>query len=626
MTPQAFFKTCRLLGLARSTALTVLCLDLVSVIFEGIGIGMILPVLDYLESSGDTSALAAQSTLWVWLIKVFGWLGIEISLPSLLLASLLFLAAGICFVYFRSIYAGAARFGVIRQVREKAFRCYLDTRISYSEEDELGQAVNDFTTEADRASSCVFQVLTLVGGIILILAYFGLVLAVSAPMALAVIPIVALAVLGVRGMIRKSRDVGEEVTQANQALGTFLVERLKSHRFIRLSGTETAESDAMRKIAKRQYGRYVSVLALGARVAALVELLGAAAILGFLYFGFTVFELSLGEIGLFLAAILRLMPRVREVMSTRQALVSFVGSLKALQRRFDDMELARENNSGVHPFTILQTGIEFRDVGFVYDGAHTAALNGVNLTILAGSITALVGPSGAGKSTLIDLLPLLREPSSGQILFDGRPQAEYVLQGIRAGIAYAPQTPQVFNASAAAHIAYGGTEVTQQDIEAAARLAGAHEFITALPQGYESPVGEDGVRLSGGQRQRLDLARTLVRKAPILVLDEPTSNLDADAEEAFRAALGRIRRETEMTVIVVGHRLSTVAIADQIAIMEAGRVSDIGSHAELLTRSGWYASAFAKQQGPTTIGAPEDQAEDTAWEKHKLEAQHEQRT
>ncbi|MDP6816680.1 MAG: ABC transporter ATP-binding protein [Alphaproteobacteria bacterium] len=610
MSPRAFFDTCRQLGLARSTALAILCLDLVSVLFEGIGIGMILPILDYLEGSGDVGALAGQSTIWRFLVAVFDGLGIEISLPSLLLASLLFLCAGIGFVYGRTVYAGAARFGVIREVRERAFRRYLDTRLSYSEGDELGQAVNDFTTEAERASSCVFQVLTLIGGTILILSYFGLALAVSPPMALAILPIVALAALGVRGMIRKSRDVGEQVTEANQALGSFLVERLKSHRFIRLSGTEVAESGTMKQIARRQYGRYVHVLALGARVAAVVEILGAVAILGFLYFGFIVFELSLGEIGLFLAAILRLMPRVREVMGTRQALVSFVGSLAALQRRFDQMARARESESGVRPFKALHAGIEFQTVSFAYGGANTAALNGIDLTIPSGRITALVGPSGAGKSTLIDLLPLLREPSAGQIFFDGTPQSEFELKSLRAAIAYAPQTPQVFNASAAAHIAYGGAGAARRDIEAAARLAGAHEFIEALPEGYDSPVGEDGVLLSGGQRQRLDLARTLVRGAPILVLDEPTSNLDADAEAAFRAALERIRRETDMTIIVVGHRLSTVAIADQIVIMEAGCVSDTGSHAELLARGGWYASAFAKQQGPVDMNAASDPGED----------------
>ncbi len=615
MSPKAFFDTCRLLGLARSTALTILFLDLVSVLFEGMGVGMILPVLDYLEGGGDVAVMADQSTLWKWLVAAFGGLGIEISLPSLLLAALLFLAIGIGFVYGRAVFAGAARFGVIREVREKAFRRYLDTRLSYSEGDELGLAVNDFTTEAERASSCVFQVLTLIGGTVLILAYFGLALAVSAPMALAVLPVVAIAALGVRPMIRKSRKVGEEVTQSNQALGTFLVERLKSHRFIRLSGTEEAESGAMKQIVQRQYGRYVHVLALGARVAAVVEILGAVAILGFLYFGFVVFELSLGEIGLFLAAILRLMPRVREVMGTRQALVSFVGSLKALQRRFDQMAEARESETGTQPFKALHTGIEFSGISFVYGDANTAALNGIDLTIPCGRITALVGPSGAGKSTLIDLLPLLREPSAGQVFFDQTPQSEFELKSLRAAIAYAPQTPQVFNASAAAHIAYGGTDVTRQDIEAAARLAGADDFITALPQGYDSPVGEDGVRLSGGQRQRLDLARTLVRGAPILVLDEPTSNLDADAEQAFRAALERIRRETAMTIIVVGHRLSTVAIADQIVIMEAGRISDTGSHADLMARGGWYASAFAKQQGPVNIGAVSDPGEDTNWKK-----------
>ncbi len=603
MTLTRFFHACRLLGLSRTTALGLLCLDLAGVLLEGIGIGMILPVIDYLEANGDLAALAASSQLWSAIVSVYDGLGLPVTLPSLLIASALFLGVSIAFVYGRTVYAGRARFALIRDVRNKAFRHYLDVRLSYSENDELGRAVNDFTVEAERATSCVFQVLTFVGAIILILAYFGLALAVSVPMTLTVIPIVALAALGVRGMIRRSRDVGEELTESNQVLGRFLVERLKSLRFVRLAGTEQAEARAMDGLTQRQFGRYALVLALGARVTAIVEILGIVAILGFLYLGFSTFHLSLGEIALFLAAMLRLMPRVKEMLLTRQALMSFVGSLNALEGRIDEMIAAREDFGGERRFDTLINKIELHDVEFVYGGAKVPALNGIDLTIPAGRMTALVGPSGAGKSTLIDLLPGLRQHTSGEIRFDGVLLADFDLKSLRAGFAYAPQTPQVFNVSAGEHIGYGRRDANADDIVAAAALAGAHEFIEALPQGYDTLVGEDGVRLSGGQRQRLDLARTLVRGASILILDEPTSNLDADAEALFRDALLRIRRETNITMIVVGHRLSTVAIADRIVVLEDGRVTDVGSHQELVGRGGWYARAIAKQQGPTAIAA-----------------------
>ena len=218
-------------------------------------------------------------------------------------------------------------------------------------------------------------------------------------------------------------------------------------------------------------------------------------------------------------------------------------------------------------------------------------------------MTALVGPSGAGKSTLIDLLPRLREYQSGEILFDGVPQREFDSASLRRAISFAPQTPQIFNVTIAEHIRYGWPEASMDDVRIAARLAQAADFIEALPDGYKTMLGEGGGHFSGGQRQRIDLARAVVRRAPILVLDEPTANLDADAEGMFREALEKLRRETEITIIIIGHRLSTVMSADQIAVLESGRVTETGSHAELIASGGWYARAYMRQHGRMPVAA-----------------------
>ncbi|MEC9455149.1 MAG: ATP-binding cassette domain-containing protein, partial [Pseudomonadota bacterium] len=271
-------------------------------------------------------------------------------------------------------------------------------------------------------------------------------------------------------------------------------------------------------------------------------------------------------------------------------------SLAALERRIGSMIDSREAGGGTRHLLVLQKEITLRDVSFTYAEAGVPVLHDVNLSIPAGKMIALVGPSGSGKSTLIDLLPRLRDPEQGEILFDGVPVTEFELNSLRAAFSYAPQTPQVFNVSAAEHISYGEQQSERERIVAAAKLAGAHDFIAALPQGYDSPVGEDGVRLSGGERQRLDLARSLFAGVPLLILDEPTSNLDANAEIAFRDALQRIRAETDITMIVVGHRLATVAIADLVVVLDDGRVAETGTHTELLARGGWYADAYEKQR------------------------------
>jgi ABC-type multidrug transport system fused ATPase/permease subunit len=299
---------------------------------------------------------------------------------------------------------------------------------------------------------------------------------------------------------------------------------------------------------------------------------------------------------MFAAATLRSLPLMQQLMTNSQGLLSNTGSIKTTIKRMHTLVEEREPTGGAREFAGVRDAIRFENVSFDYGaGANLPALDGVTLEIPAGRITALVGPSGSGKSTLIDLLPWLREPCAGRITFDDICSTEFSLKSLRSRIAFVPQSPQVFNESAAQHIRYGNAHATEKDIHEAAHLAGAADFIGELPDGYDTLLGEDGIRLSGGQRQRLDLARALARKGDILILDEPASGLDADAEEKFRAALTRVREETGMTVILIAHGFSTVADADQIVVLEQGKVVAHGTHDSLMREDGWYAQAFNKQ-------------------------------
>ena len=599
MTPKRFLHACKVLGVTRPIAFTLLALDLTSVVFEGIGIGMILPVVEFLGSDGNAAALAAESQLWAVIVAVYGSLGLPVTLSVLLVTSLFFFGASIAFVYGRTVYAARSRFRLIRDAREGTFRRYLEVRLSYTEDMSVGEMVNDLTIELERAMSCLYQTLILVGAGFLILIYFGLALSVSSALTLAVVPVVLVVYIGVRRLILNSGRVGEDTTKSNQGVGQFLVDRLRALRLIRLSGTEQGESETLAGLTQRQYRNYVLGYVLNARVTIVAEALGMLAVVGFLYVGFSVFHLSIGEIGLFMAVLLRLMPRLKELMRIRQTIATTLASVGAIERRIEDIEAAQEMAGGGRKFVAPRRAVRFENVDFRYPGSDALTLSGLDVSIEIGKMTALVGPSGAGKSTLIDLLPRLRDCTAGQVLYDDIPAEEFQLESLRKGFSYAPQSPQIFDATATGHIAYGQPKASHGEIVDAARLAGAHEFIEALPQGYDTLVGAEGIRLSGGQRQRLDLARTLLSRSPFLILDEPTSNLDADAEELFRDALTRIRNETDTTLIVVGHRLSTVAIADRIIVLELGRVTGEGSHAELMVRDSWYARAFAKQQSPT---------------------------
>ncbi|KQQ38538.1 ABC transporter ATP-binding protein [Rhizobium sp. Leaf306] len=252
-----------------------------------------------------------------------------------------------------------------------------------------------------------------------------------------------------------------------------------------------------------------------------------------------------------------------------------------------DMQPAQREMAGAKDLVVDKARVELKNVVFSY-GSGSPILRGVDLVAEGGQTTALVGPSGAGKSTIISLIPRFYDPAEGAILIDGQNIAEVTKSSLRHQLAYVSQQPYLFEGTIRDNIRYGRPEATDAEVEEAARLAYAHEFILAQPLGYETPVGENGMSLSGGQRQRLSIARALVRNAPILLLDEATSALDNESEAAVQKALDTAMRGR--TVIVIAHRLSTVVKADKIIVMHEGRVMEEGTHEVLAQRKdGLYA-------------------------------------
>ena len=252
------------------------------------------------------------------------------------------------------------------------------------------------------------------------------------------------------------------------------------------------------------------------------------------------------------------------------------------------------------PLSVTQAALEFRNVAFAYKGTKST-LNGVSFLAEGGKTTALVGPSGAGKSTVISLIPRFYDPEGGDILIDGQDITHITKASLRQHIAYVSQQPYLFEGTIRDNIRYGRPDATDAEVEEAAKMAYAHDFILAQPEGYETPVGENGMTLSGGQRQRLSIARALVRNAPILLLDEATSALDTESEAFVQKALDTAMQGR--TVIVIAHRLSTIINADKIVVMEEGKVVEQGTHAALLAKEdGIYARLASIQSARATAG------------------------
>ena len=597
MTYREYHRHSRALGFGFREEFTIIFLLVAAVFFEGIGITMFLPIVEFIQRGDQLDQLASESRLWHTIINVYGKLGLPVNLPSLISASFLCILIRQVFSYARQVYMAKVRFITEEGVRNKVFHLYLQAEAAHLDEEKPGELVNSCTTELSLALQSILAPLNLFAQVFLAVFYIVLLWALTGPITVFAIFVLGITAYLLKKLLTNTSGVGVDVASANEKFSSYLVERLDFVRLIRLSANEKPEIDGMEKITAFQRNRMIKINRFLAKVSVLMEPICLAIGMAVLYFGTTYFELRLEEVIVFaFIAIVRLLPTAKEMMTTGQTTLAYQPSLFSLVGKLEALSNAREIRGGVSPFTVLTHAIRFQDVSFTYPSRkNKKAVEKLNIDFPACKMTALVGPSGAGKSTIIDLLPRLREPTSGQILFDDQNLNQLEITSLRNSIAYLSQTTLVLNTTITDHIRYGNSKASDEAVREAAQLAQAHDFIEALPEKYNTLLGQRGVKLSGGQRQRLDLARALLQKAPVLILDEPTSNLDAESEMLFRSALMEIRQQHSTTIIIVAHRLSTILDADQIVVLLNGQIDAVGTHDEVTESSDWYRSAFSTQ-------------------------------
>ena len=514
---------------------------------------------------------------------------------SLLLISFIFFLSRQLFTYIRAVYAAAVSQRITQTQRNLIFNKYIEANTAYHDSVPVGNLVNIITTEVNSAVGGIMTPMALMASIIMLIGYLSMLFILSWQMTVLSSVVLLLTSQIPNVWIRKSYQIGRKLVGANTAMSEFLVGRLRSPRLVRLSGTENAEKKEFYRLTQVQRKRSISSSILQAKTEVAMEPIVIGLSLIFLYFAYSVMQLQIEVIGLYLVIALRLLPVVKGILKQMLTVQKHMGSIEIIEDRLKAMTESAETNDGVIDLIKLKQSILIDNVSYCYPSDNKDALNKITIEFEANQMIAIVGPSGGGKSTLIDLLPRLRTPREGGIRFDGNNIEKIRLKSLRQLIAYAPQFPQIFDGTIKNHILYGKSNAKTKEVQEAVRIAGAEEFINNLPQGIETVIGEDAIRLSGGQRQRLDLARALVRKASILILDEPTSNLDAESEDLFRQTLQRIRSETNITIIIVAHRLAGIANADQIVVLNQGIVEETGKHNELLKKKGWYAKAWKAQ-------------------------------
>ena len=585
----------RALGLSYRNIYILILLSLVSTITEIFGISIFLPIVHFIRLEGDVDALVSDASMWQYIIDMFAFLNIELSLLFLLVISFSFFILRQIFVYFRLIYIAAVGQKIVQLLKNRMFNRYINADTSYHDKIPVGNLVSVMTTEVNGAVIGIMAPMDLIVYFIMLFGYLSMLAFLSWKMTLLSIAVLLLASAIPNIWIKKSVHVGRNLVEANTAMSEFLVGRLRSPRLVRLSGTEKEELHEFHCLTHSQRKHSIFSSILQARANIVMDPIVVGMRLIFLYFSYTVLNLQIEIIGLYLVIALRLLPVVKGVLVQWQTVQRTLGSVEVIERRLKEMRNAVEKDTGVRRLTQFKTSISINNVSYRYPSRDYDILKNITVEFKINQITAIVGPSGSGKSTLIDLLPCLRLPQKGEIWIDGLDIGEYSLESLRKMMSYAPQFPQIFTGTVKSHILLGRENATSQDIQEAICLAGIEDFINTLPQGIDTVLGEDAVKLSGGQSQRLDLARVLIKKAPILILDEPASNLDAKSEELLKQTFDRIREETNTAIIIVSHRLASISDADNIIVLNQGKIEASGPHLELLSQKGWYSEAWEVQ-------------------------------
>ena len=410
--------------------------------------------------------------------------------------------------------------------------------------------------------------------------------------------------LFVPAILYSSRKIGRQVrgtTRGGQDkladIQNILHETITGNRIVKAFGMENWEVDRFRAAARRLFRANLRLVAAFAISSPLMDILGSIAIALLLLLGRDQINRGIFTPGIFLGfiiAVFKLYDPVRKCAQFNNNFQQMAGASSEIFRFMDMEDEVRERPAAKRMGKFART-IRFADVSFSYENAEDSpvVLRGINLEVKAGEVLAVVGSSGAGKSTLVHLIPRFFDVSGGRILIDDNDVRDVTLESLRSQIGIVTQETVLFNDTVRNNIAYGQPHVAQKKVEEAARAARAYEFIRGLPEGYNTMIGERGVRLSGGERQRIAIARAILKNAPILILDEATSALDSEQESLVQSALQNLM--SGRTVFVIAHRLSTVRRANRIVVLENGTIADIGAHEELMQKLGTYRRLYELQ-------------------------------
>ncbi len=559
-------------------------------------------------------SVVGDHKLTPWLHRLIGPLtddGSKLHVAILAAVAFVIIAAiGSVASYIDNYYTESVGQWVAHDLRMRTYHHLQRLSLGYYGTHETGPILSTLTTDIQTiqgfASSSTLGIMV---DLLTIVCMLGLMFWLNWDFTLIAIAVTPFLLLFVSRFKKSVKAATHEVRKEQSQIVAVAQQGLESMQVVKAFGQEKTQENLLYNVSEATVGAALKARSIKALLSPVVNITVAICTAIVLWRGAVLIfahSMTVGELTVYLAYLTKFFKPVKDLATTTNAIAQATVGVERIRTILDTDTIIPDDPEGLEPVT-LNGEIDFDHIAFGYDPANPI-LTDLNLKIKPGQFVGIVGPTGSGKSTLVSLIPRFYDAQSGTVRIDGQEIRKYKLKHLRDQIGYVLQDTVLFRGTIFENIAFGRPAATKEEVIAAAKLANAHDFITAMPLGYDTPVGDRGMTLSGGQRQRIGIARVMVRNSPILLLDEPTAALDSESEKLVIDALEKLMKGK--TVIAIAHRLSTIRDADQIVVIQGGGVAENGTHDELMARNGLYAALHRTQfdagsDKVVSVGAPD---------------------
>lgn len=565
--------------IGKISALAIIC-----AFFEAVNISALVPLLQLLESPNDPGG-----TFWDGLKQLFGFFSVELNFVNLLVIIGIVFLIGQVLLYRKKRMQATLWFTFSADLKKTLFERLLTTDIRYHYSEKSGKFIDILNRQAEYATTSVFAATEILTNIFFILVYAVILLYISVELTIICLIIALSTLFLLNFLIRQSKHIGLRCNNTNIRMNEYITERFALLKLIKIFSMEQEECSKLRAYTDEYSKNNTDFWMNGVKIEISFQIVIFALALTILYISSVVLSLPIAMLLVFIFILVRLTDPLRQINAKRHDLGGQLAALEMIDKTLTDASAQKTIKSGGAPFETINSIIEFKNVNFSYSGENRV-IKDISFSARKNEMVALVGASGGGKSTIVDLIVRIIEPQSGIIAIDGSDIRTFDIRSFHRKIGFVSQESYIFNDSILNNICYGTEAISMGRAIEAAKTANAHDFIMQLPDGYNTELGERGVKISGGQKQRIALARAIYKEPEILILDEATSALDSEAEKIIQQSVLSIKNK--YTIIAIAHRLSTIENADKILVVENGQITETGIHKDLIAANGTYARYY----------------------------------